>query len=235
MTIRSSLMLLILVVMAGIDPTGAFAADRADATVKKKPATIAYQPPMRGAPLSRVGGGTRSIQAADLQVEVLAPEHTGLTLQAQPVFYWYCSRAITTPVEFAIVKPNVPEPVLEVILKGPFAPGIHAVDLREYGTVLQAETDYEWFISVIFDPAQRSNDVTAGAAIRQVGAKDGIRTSLGTGQTQGADYAQAGLWYDAISALSASIADQPTDPAPREQRAELLQQVGLMEAAAAAQ
>ena len=227
-------MLLILTFMNGLALVDVAAADAADASAKKKPATIAYQPPLRGAPLSRVGGGTRSIQAADLQVEVLAPEHTGLTLQAQPVFYWYCSRTITAPVEFALVKPNVPEPVLEVTLKGPFEPGIHAIDLHAYDLKLEPETDYEWFVSVIFDPAQRSNDVTAGAGIRQIGPNDGTRTALRPATAQGADYALAGVWYDAIATLSASIAARPTDPTPREQRAELLQQVGLTDAAAAA-
>jgi Domain of Unknown Function (DUF928) len=227
-------MLLMLTFISGLAPVDVAAADAADASAKKKPASIAYQPPLRGAPLSRVGGGTRSIRAADLQIEVLAPEHTGLTLQAQPVFYWYSSRAIAVPVEFAIVKPNVPEPVLEVTLKGPFEPGIHAVDLRAYGLKLDAETDYEWFVSVIFDPKQRSNDVTAGAGIRQIGADDGIRTALKPATAQGADYAQAGVWYDAIASLSANIAARPTDPTPREQRAALLQQVGLTDAAAAA-
>ncbi len=211
-----------------ISATNGSAADSSDPNDEKKPVAIAYQPPLRGAPVSRVGGGTRSIQATDLQIEVLAPEHTGLTLQAQPIFYWFCTRAITAPVEFTLVRPGVPEPVLEVTLPGPFEPGIHVVDLSAHGTALAAELDYEWFISVVFDPAQRSNDVTAGAGIRQVGANDPIRKSLpGVAIATGAEYAQAGLWYDAVAALSTTIAQHPEDPTPREQRTELFRQVGL--------
>jgi len=207
-------------------------ASAADATTppaaKKKAQSIAYQPPLRGAPLSRVGGGTRSIKAADLAVEVLAPEHTGLTLHEQPVFYWYCSKAIEVPVEFALVRPKVPEPVLEVTLKGPFQPGVHAVDLRAHGVKLAPEVDCEWFISVVFDPSQRSNDITAGAGIRLVAASDPLRAALQVDTAQGTDYAQAGIWYDAIAALSASSGDT----AALAQRAELLEQVGLGEAVA---
>jgi len=193
-------------------------------------ASIAYRPPLRGAPLSRVGGGTRSVQAADLQVEVLAPEHTGLTLREQPVVYWYASGPITTPVEFALVRPNVPEPVLEITLAGPFAAGIHAINLADHGVKLAAETDYEWFVSVVFDPAQRSNDVTAGAGIRLVGPQDPVRASVDATTTDGAAYAQAGLWYDALASLSA-VAER--DAQARTQRAALLEQVGLAQAAAA--
>lgn len=208
----------------------AIAADAASATTppaKRKAATIAYQPPLRGAPLSRVGGGTRSVQAADLQVEVLAPEHTGLTVTEQPVLYWYSSKAISAPVEFSLVRPNVPEPVLEVRLEGPFEPGIHAINLGSHGVKLSPDTDYEWYISVVFDPAQRSNDVTAGGGIRLLAPADPTRVGLAAGTVSGPAFAQAGVWYDAIAALSAAA-----DAAALAQRAELLEQVGLNDAAA---
>jgi hypothetical protein len=45
-------------------------------------------------------------------------------------------------------------------------------------------------------------------------------------------YAQHGVWYDAIAALSSQIDATPEDPTLREQRAALLDQVGLSEVAA---
>lgn len=196
---------------------------------KKRSASIAYAPPMRGAPLSRIGGGTRSIKAADLVLEALAPEHTGLTLSARPVLYWYCSRAIEAPVEFALVQPNVAEPVLEVALPGPFAPGIHAVDLASHGVELREETEYEWYVSVVFDAAQRSSDVTAGAGIRRLAASDPVRAALAASGTDAVALAGAGVWYDAITALSRAAV---TDATARARRAELLGQVGLGSASA---
>ena len=41
-----------------------------------------YNPPSRGAPAGRVGGGTRGLRA--LPLAALAPSHTGFTLSAQP-------------------------------------------------------------------------------------------------------------------------------------------------------
>ncbi len=191
-----------------------------------KPTLVAYKPPLRGAPLSRIGGGTRSIQARDLEIEVLAPEHTGLTLRPQPVLYWFASKSVTAPVEFTLVRPGVPEPLLEVALDGPFEAGIHAIDLSRYVVRLDPEIDYEWFVSVVFDPAQRSSDATAGGGIRLLGADDGRRRQL-AGASSAGDFAQAGVWYDAIASLSAG------DDASRRMRAALLSQVGLGATAAA--
>jgi Flp pilus assembly protein TadD len=44
-------------------------------------------------------------------------------------------------------------------------------------------------------------------------------------------YAEEGVWYDAIDALSRAIEKSPNDAALREQRAALLEQVGLQAAA----
>lgn len=219
--------------------SGALAATAVQTQAKPEPARkaqmLAYSPPMRGAPLSRIGGGTRSIQAHDLEVQVLAPDHTGLTLKSQPVLYWYASKEITAPVEFTIVRPNVAEPVLEVTLPGPFKPGIHAIPLERLGAALDEDADYEWFVSVVFDAAQRSSDVTAGGGIRLVGTGDAVRARF-TGDEATAvveDYATAGIWYDAIAALSEKLASNPADALAASQRADLLRQVGLEGGAAA--
>ena len=48
-----------------------------------------------------------------------------------------------------------------------------------------------------------------------------------------AAYGQAGIWYDAFESVSNAIEAHPDDASLRAQRASLLQQVGLSEAAAA--
>src|SRR5947207_15681571 len=54
----------------------------------KKPATTAvmpvYRPPIRGAPVGRVGGGTRGTALEPLVLSVLAPEDSGLTAFEPP-------------------------------------------------------------------------------------------------------------------------------------------------------
>src|SRR3954470_1151564 len=49
-----------------------------------------YQPPSRGAPTGRIGGGTRAPQRIPPVIAV-SPDHTGQTIAAQPVLYYFMS------------------------------------------------------------------------------------------------------------------------------------------------
>jgi predicted Zn-dependent protease len=53
-----------------------------------------------------------------------------------------------------------------------------------------------------------------------------------TDTEKAAIYAEAGIWYDALEAISNAVDAHPEDASLREQRASLLKQVGLPEAAA---
>src|SRR5687767_2532789 len=65
-------------------------------------ATFSYKPPLRGAPATRVGGGTRSLGNQALTLSVLAPNETGFTTRQNPTVYWYVSEALTSPVELTV-------------------------------------------------------------------------------------------------------------------------------------
>ena len=66
-----------------------------------KSEAVTYKPPLRGAPLTRVGGGTRGVGNV-LAVNVLAPNDTGLTTQEKPTIYWFASQPVDKPVELTI-------------------------------------------------------------------------------------------------------------------------------------
>src|SRR5882762_4256740 len=51
-------------------------------------AAITYNAPLRGAPATRVGGGTRSAATKSVQLSVLAPSDTGYTTRDKPTIYW---------------------------------------------------------------------------------------------------------------------------------------------------
>ena len=101
---------------------------------------VTYKPPLRGAPLTRVGGGTRSVGNA-LAVNVLAPSDTGLTTQEKPTIYWFASQPIDKPVELAITTTEslqaAATPVFEITLQPPLAKGIHAFRLGDHGVSLK--------------------------------------------------------------------------------------------------
>jgi hypothetical protein len=182
---------------------------------------VSYKPPLRGAPATRVGGGTRSTGTQALTVNVLAPNETGLTTRDKPTVYWYVSEPLNTPVELTLtttepLKDAVPT-ALELTLQPPIAKGVHALRLGDHGVTLKPGVEYQWFVAVVTNPAQRSNDVVAGGGIKRIATADAV---------------QDGVWYDAIDHLSQRISAHPADARLRQQRAALLEQVGLREAAA---
>jgi len=199
---------------------------------------ISYKAPLRGAPATRVGGGTRSLAQNRVALSVLAPNETGFTTHEQPTLYWYVSQALDVPVELTISSTEPLEaaskPALEIVLRPPVRKGMHALSLAEHGVILKPGIDYQWFVAAVGNAAQRSNDVIAGGTIKRVAQDDGIQARLkqAPAASRPALYAAEGVWYDAIEELSSLIAAQPDNRELRAQRAALLEQVGLADAAA---
>jgi hypothetical protein len=198
------------------------------------PPTVAapvYKPPLRGAPGGRVGGGTRGTGREVFVLSVLAPDHTGLTVNEQPSLYWFISSPTSTPVEVTLIDPQGTQPLLETRIPPPVQPGVHRIRLADYGVRLAPSAAYRWFVAVVPDSGRRSKDILAGGAIERVEVPEGLRAKLaqaGKGELPFL-YAEAGLWYDALAAISDLIESAPQDPALRRQRAALMAQVGLPE------
>lgn len=153
-----------------------------------------YTPPQLGAPATRIGGGTRGFHLKIPQLEVLAPQHTALTGQAQPVLYWYVSESnMQHPIEITLTQDGVAEPLLEKQLPALPTSGLQAIRLVDYGVSLQAGEEYRWSVALINDPEQRSGDVIASATLRYQPLPSDI-TSI-------EQKAQAGYWYDALQTL----------------------------------
>ena len=231
----STTALLSITVAMGLAALPASAADPPKVAAKPM---FSFKAPMRGAPATRVGGGTRSAGASAMTLNVLAPNDTGYTVQARPTIYWYVSEAITNPVEITITGTGSLEeavfPLLEITLQAPIKQGIHALRLEQHEVSLKPDVEYQWFVAVVTNPDQRSDDVIAGGTIKRVAASQPVQTKLNnTGQAmQAAVFAESGIWYDAIDELSRQIVADPKNQSLRELRAALLEQVGLSEAAA---
>lgn len=211
-------------------PASAGQADKEKAAAKPM---FSFKAPLRGAPSTRVGGASRGAEATAMSVNVLAPDQTGYTTQAQPTIYWYVSKTINKPVEVTITGTRLEDavnPLLEVTLQPPIGKGIHALRLEEHGVSLKPDVEYQYFVAVVNNYNQRADDIIAGGAIKRVSAAD-IQAKLKQASPEGAAavYAESGIWYDAIDELSKQIVAKP---ALREQRAVLLEQVGLNEVAA---
>jgi Domain of Unknown Function (DUF928) len=191
-----------------------------------------YVPPRRSAPGGRVGGSTRGMQFMPI-LSALAPDHTGLTVQEQPSLFWYLAGATTYPVELTITEARARQPLIETRLSGPIQVGVQRIRLAEYGVRLAVDVPYRWLVALVVDPDTRPRANIAGGTIERIALPQELRAKLGrAGETKAPSiYAQAGLWYDALSAISDLIDAAPNDPALRQQRTALLEQVGLQDLA----
>ena len=206
---------------------------------KRSPTTLKmpmYQPPKRGAPGGRVGGGTRGPGDDLPAVFVLAPDHMGLTVQEQPDLYWYISKPTPHPIELAIIFSEGAQPLAPLIesrIPSPTKPGMQRIRMSDYGIRLAPGKQYQWFVAVVTKPSRRSNDILAGGFIERVPLPEAVTAKLAKADKEQAShvYAEAGLWYDAVMAISSLIDAAPKDTVLRNYRSALLQQVGLREIA----
>lgn len=181
--------------------------------------------------MTRLGGATRGALGSVPRTEALVPEVAGQTLEAQPVLYWYLAGKTDDRIDFALIGVDPIHPIRETTLKGPFEPGIQRIRLADYGVKLEPGTEYQWFVRVIPNPEQRLYDRVIGGGIERVEPSAELDAKLAAAQAAEVHYvlAEAGIWYDALDALSQQIAAAPENDNLRAQRAALFEQVGLQD------
>jgi hypothetical protein len=192
-----------------------------------------YVPPEVGSPLGRVGASTRGA-GRQATLQLLAPDHLGVTTAEGPTLYWYLAQPTKTRIDLTISDESSVEPLLDLELPTPATAGIHALRLSDHGVRLAPDANYQWSVSLVPDPAQRSKDFVVSAWIRRSAPAATLRDRIAAATSEGRAFvfAESGVWYDAIEAASAQIASDPGNPTLRLQRAALLEQVGLSDVAA---
>jgi hypothetical protein len=185
---------------------------------------------------SALGGG--HLGARSRLIMVLAPEHVGQTASEAPSLYWYLSEIPKAGgFEFWIGSvdtgsvPGQPSSAsagedsdtwARKDLPTPARPGLQRILLSDYGVELEVGVEYSWTIS-------SGLDANASGWIKRVelpasAAKRLTEVNLGEAP---AIYAEAGLWYDALSSLLELISDHPNNERLRTARLELLRQGGF--------
>lgn len=186
--------------------------------------SISYQAAYPDQPGLRIDGSHPEGQFPS--VFVLAPQHVGQTSQEYPVLFWYLSRNTQDPLDIMVTEEGNVEALLDIRLLPPLQAGIHELRLEDYGISLIPEVPYRWTVRIL--NTQASENLTASGAIRQINAPVVSSSSLVYSPE---DYAQKGLWYDALTALQTLIQDNPENNDLLAQRTSLLKQVGLTEVA----
>ena len=195
-----------------------------------------YKPPKGiGAPGGRVGGGTRGDDSAMLMLFALVPDHLGLTIQEQPILYWYLSDHASHKLVLTINHEDLVRPVLETTLAEKVTPGIHSVNLMEHHLKLELEKEYRWFVELVVDSEYPARNMVAGGRIMRITPPEPLLAKLRTAEPQEvtAIYSEAGLWYDAFTSISDLIKEHSDSDQYVKGKVSLLRQVDLMEVAEA--
>jgi len=178
-----------------------------------------YSPPKDvGKPNRRAGAGTRSANQKLVNLDVLAPEHTGLGTEPQPTLYWSISEPTAKGVNFLLIALHDPiNPLLETRLSATQS-GIQSINLTEHDIALEPGIIYEWSVSL---SGSASN--YASGTIKYIAPPAKLQESLEDATERDVPniYASNGIWYNAIDD------SKPTDTSLREDRITLLQQVDL--------
>lgn len=166
---------------------------------------LMYKPPQTGSPIVSIGGGTRSLTP----IQLLAPKHTALTSQSQPVLYWYLLLANQQTIEITLAKEGVNQPLFKKQLPAIAKAGLQSIRLADYDVHLQVDQEYQWSVAFI-NEERHAEDVIASTTLRyQLPA-----APLSSAEQQ----AEAGYWYDALQQLIEGNSPLAND---------LLKQVGL--------
>jgi hypothetical protein len=192
--------------------------------------TVTYVPPFRGIPGKRISGATRGVASSNhgLRILALAPDGVSLTMQEQPTLYWYASQPVPGGAEVVISADSSEQTVLKTKLAGPIPAGINAFPLAGTAARLVGGETYTWTVTAIVSPTDpMKNEVVSSQIERTAKAKMAPLPAGADANAAAAAYAKAGLWYEAVDALSRGLQASPTDKRLHRSRAALLTQVGL--------
>ncbi|HET6252022.1 MAG TPA: DUF928 domain-containing protein [Tepidisphaeraceae bacterium] len=180
-------------------------------------------------------GGKQDGIPDNLMLRILCPKHTGLTVQDHPSIFWFMDKPVTGKYKcrFSITNPNDVEPLFEKDIDPKTAVGIQRMDLKDLTKPLQSNTAYEVSVTIIV-PTDQPNEPHSSAEIKRIAAPERLISKLLTRPTpaeRAVVYAHDKIWYDALAAISDQIVADPKNAALHQERAELLRQGELPDAA----
>ena len=221
--------------LAGTLLCGAALQLKADNSTSAPPAQVKFRPQTTGAPSVRVTGGSRGVGDTSITLDILAPDDTGITTLEQPSLFWYQSKPAKAKFELTLLQENKVKPLVQVMVERSTQAGIQRLKLSDKGTKLSVGVEYQWVVALVTDPENRSRDLVASGVIKRIEPTADLKAKVAkaTPDSLAGVYAEAGIWYDALAAISDRIDADPENKALRQARVDLLSQVGLKAAASA--
>jgi hypothetical protein len=180
--------------------------------------TLDFTEPKSGAP-GRLGGGLRG-PATDTEVFILCSARVGRTISGKPAIYWYLTRDSSFDVDLVISRPGDISPFYRQRHTGDIARGLHEFSLDNAPSELQVGALYQITITLLSDSDDTSHSTYSVGMLERVPPP----ADLTAGDPTPADFARAGLWYDAAAALAHKISLEPANEHLRNQRLSLFRQ-----------
>ncbi|MEM9216349.1 MAG: DUF928 domain-containing protein [Cyanobacteria bacterium P01_F01_bin.150] len=161
---------------------------------------------------------------ADLSLTPLMPQdnHFGQTVSPYPTFYWYVPEVTAKAAEFVLIDETDNEIYsVKFQLQQTDQGGLISLSLPANAGLapLKVDQNYKWYFSLICDEFDRGTDIFTDGWVRRVAEPD---TPLVTAN----DYAQAGIWFEALEIL-AEEKRLETDGVLNPEWRSLLESVGL--------
>jgi hypothetical protein len=207
--------------------------------------SLNFNPPDRGAPGTTTGGGSRALSACTrgrMPLTLLVPTDKvgkfGLTAVPRPTLLVYVPKTNARSAEVTLVGRNSQNSKESDGLGQATIPlsgeaGIITVKLPDSLPDLEVGKDYQWYFSLICNPAERTDDIVSSAWISRTPPKPALAKALERAKPHDrpALYSSSSYWYDTLAALSELRQANPQDLNLKADWTQLLKSVGLKEVA----
>lgn len=202
------------------------------ANIKTIDDSTGFKPPQDDKPNpATVGAGTRGASCLKKRkmTPLLPQNKSGLTLDKHPTFFWHTPPSSVKTAEFALINSDKKKVVYKTFLTLPDKPGIVSYTLPDEAAGLEADTTYRWYVTLICDSEDYSNNPFIEGIVKLTTSKLPLSESLErTDSLQMASkYAQNGLWHNALNSLVQLRCHQPNNEKVEERWIEFLKSVGL--------
>lgn len=179
-----------------------------------------FEPPNRGMPGRREGGGTRGCwgNPGDRQLAALVPsQNFGYTLDEYPSFFVYvpdgfADKAVVA--EFLLADAE-DEPIYATSYRVAARPGMVRIDLPKTANLppLEVGKDYNWQLTLLCNADDASNSISVGGWIQRIEPSAELQAELqaATPAQRPDVLARRGIWYDTVISLAAL---EPLSTAP---------------------
>lgn len=198
----------------------------------------AFRSTGRGIPPGAAGGGTRGSLCGGTKPYVpLVPKgEVGLTLAAYPKLFVYVPEGTARQIKLRLFSRDGEDEteVGEINFQTSGQPGIVNIGFpvsqanNKFG--LKIDQLYRWEAEIVCESDDDpSGNLTIEGWVQRV-SPSGAFANLGTNNTP-ADYANKGIWYEALAGAAKLYKDKPNDPKVKADWEKLLSSVGLNEVA----